>query len=222
MAKHFYRNILRGKHEGNQVLNILWYRDDGSTPFSGQPYFGAEDSAFQVYQEVWNLWKDCVPTAYTLESIESQAFNQDFQPFIPTPYEYFVQETGTVGGSQNGSAPTAILSAKLGQGEEYNGGPQPKRGYWAVGPMVDGWIEDSGVLLASVVAPGGALADLALKLKDTLTNAAPPGQFFPVKMSVKKPLLGGYTFAGYRDIINVLPRNNASFRRSRVNRAYGS
>lgn len=216
MPIHFYKGVFRGSYSGQDINNVFWYRDDGSLPFSGQPYFGGEDLAYQLKTEIWPLMRPLLPAGYRLVTIDATVHDETFAPLTGTPLVYPVDEVGSYASADSvGPALCAIVSFSV--SPVYNFIPvnkPPKRGYLALGPLPEDAVDNTG-LLAAGYRTGSAMTDFLTKLFDPLTNLAPPGMFYPVRVSARM-ILGVFNFGGYSEIVDAVCRPRASFRRSRL------
>lgn len=217
-----YQVAVKGHANGQDVVNVLWYRDPSVfgtlAEYLGMANALAEQVNAQVIQSQGPLHVrgygllEAVTVDYTLDELVVNAWNSLFEPIASSPVTFDATGVGLREGSTNGPAPCINLRANL----EPVLGPgfgTPKRGYLAIGPIVD-----------SDIAGGGVVAPAALPvfegLGDNLATNVPvllpvPTIFFPIRVKVTR-LLGIVTNIGYRDVSDFTVDQVAKFRRSRL------
>jgi hypothetical protein len=212
----FYKVVLNGQCQGQDVKNILYYRTGLGVDLSGFTLGGTRELATLVREFIWTAARVILPTAYRLESITASVYNDGtFDLLYQNPTVIGVGEDGLANGSLNGPATTAIINFSL---EPTligaNGLKPPKKGYIAFGPLMDTWINDDGTVRKDI-ATNILWSALETALTMDLINVLPPAVFFPVRMHQDK-ILGIFKFTSFADINGASVRNQSSWRRSRM------
>lgn len=216
-----YKVVLKGSCQGQAINNILYYRNGIGVDISGLTVGGTKEVADAVKAIVWTGLKEVLPDSYQLQQIDSYVYgDQDFNLIYQNPYTVGVQENGLIPVDthpMNGPAPCAILKFIL---ESHvalvNGIGAPKRGYLAIGPIVDDWIEDDGSL--KLDTPRQLIWDAvcAVMANNVETILPIPAVFFPIRVHMFKvgPLFP-LKIVGWADIQAAVMRHFCSYRRSR-------
>lgn len=209
-----YKVVLNGRYSGQAIVNILYYRLAFDVLPGDLNFAGASDLAFQVKQEIWNGgMKALTPNNYTLENITVYPYDNLFDLLYQLPYVLPVNEGATGGGPEtNGPAPCVIVRFNLEPTSPLNGVYPPRRGYVALGPVLDSNIATTGYLLAGALAPYQAVAN---KMAANLVNTVPPAVFFPIRVKTVK-VLGVARIVSWADVSSAVVRSLTSYRRSRM------
>jgi len=211
-----YKVVLNGQCQGQDIKNILYYRTGFEIDISGLTAGGTVECAQAVKSMVWPLLKAVLPVSFEMQDISCYVYDsQDFHLMYQNPTILGVQENGLRAGSLNGPAPCAILRFSLEPHIILVDGPKPpKRGYLAVGPMIDEWIQDSGeMLLGTVEQLEWDLVCAALS--NNIGTILPPSNFFPIRVHQDK-VLGLWKITSFADVRDCSIRTGSSFRRSRM------
>lgn len=210
----FYTVAMRGQYAGQAITNVLYYRLFADLGLLEWNYAGAELLAQGVRDTVWTPGlKNMVPTGYELVDITVSPRDNEFKPIHQLPFTLPVNENGAAAGDVAGPASCIIGRFQLEPTTIVNGLVAPKRGYLAVGPVIEDWIDGTGRLTDAAMAN---LAPQMAKFADNVATAIPPALFFPIRVKTKKLLGGLITLEGYADVSNCQVRRIASFRRSRL------
>lgn len=216
----FYEVSLKGSYAGQDVVNVLWYRN-GTVFADGEELFGLLNAmAAQVRDDIWRApgvgslrgrgLAENLPTGFTMEKITVNAYNDAFDLLSDTPVTLDVNEPGLRAGESNGPTTCVILKANL----EPSFGPGiglPKRGYIAPGPIVDGDIDSSGHLTDAALGIWNAWgANVATNIATVL----PAAIFFPIRVRVTRAI-HVVTLITYKDVDNFVCRRLPSYRKSR-------
>lgn len=181
-----YRVDLLQSTPENRIMNTLYYRFDQLTPFGGW-FVGADDCAYQVEQEVIPFLRSCLSTKQLIEAIRVTPFSALFERKLKNPYVEHVGLYGTRYGVD--LSKTQRHAAKLRFNLSPNGwagqiqnlfGILPTSGRIYVGALGSGDVGAGETISGSGLF--SALEDLGNKLADGLYNAAPPGNFVPVRV----------------------------------------
>jgi hypothetical protein len=116
-----------------------------------------------------------------------------------------------VSGATNGLASCVVLKANL----EPSFGPGiglPKRGYLAIGPLLDADVADTGSLTSGALA---SFAQLGNNLATNIVTTLPAAVFAPVRMRITR-VLKLIVAMGFKDVSDFTPNPVAKFRRSRL------
>lgn len=213
-ANAFYKVVLNASYAGQTINNILYYRIGLDTVPGDFNFGGAEDLAFQVKAEIWTAaLQPAMGGGYYLESITVYPLDNTFSPIYQTPYTLAVGESGGRGAAaSNGPAPCANIRFNLEPTTILNGLVPPHFGYVAVGPLLDGDVNNSG----TIEEPGlGLLQTVGDAMASNLENATPFIVFFPIRWRTVR-VAGVVTVTGWADVASASVRSVASFRRSRV------
>lgn len=210
-----YKVVLNGKAFGQDIKNILWYRNGIGVDLSGLTVGGTVEVATAVKDTVWPLMKAVMPAAYMLQDITSYVWDEStFNLLYQNPTTVGVGEQGVVTGGTNGPAVCAIVNFALEPTSiVFNGPKPPKKGYLAIGPLADDWIGDSAEMpKASGQKP--AWDALCFALSNNVETLLPPGLFFPIRVHQTK-ILNVWKIDSFADVRDATLRHYASYRRSR-------
>jgi hypothetical protein len=213
-----YRAVLKGSVHGQSIINNLYYRTGIGIDIDGLSIGGADTLGTCIKDQVWPKLKECLPGAYTLETIEVYPFKDGtFDLMYQNPASTRVFEHGTREDASDGPAICAIVKFNLEPTVILeNGIKPPKRGYVAVGPIPSAWINDTGKLDETFfVNPLFQLNALADALAANLESLLPPVVFFPVRVR-QENILGVWKPVSYADVGGATVRQRTSFRRSRM------
>ena len=210
----FYTVSLRGQYAGQAIVNVLHYRLFADLGLLEWNYAGAELLAQGVRDTVWTPGlKQMVPTGYELVDIHVTPRDNEFKPIYQLPFTLPVNEDGLASGDVAGPASCIIGRFQLEPTSLLNGLVAPKRGYLAIGPVLEDWIDGSGRLTDAAM---DNLAPQMAKFSDNVVTLIPPAIFFPIRVKTTKLVGGLITLEGYADVSNCQVRRIASFRRSRL------
>lgn len=212
-ADALYKVVLKGRVNNQDVVNVLWYKV-GVDLLPGALNFGGADLlANLVHSQVWTgTLRSTMNTLYLLSSIQVYPYDENFSPILQLPYERNVGEYGQSAGAINGSAPCLIAKFNLEPTSILQGFFPPKRGYVALGPIRDDYIDNTGNVEGDFYNYWQLAAN---RFTIDLVSVVPPMTFEPVRVSTRT-ILGVFTFRGWAGIQSVSLRHRASFRRSRL------
>jgi len=211
-----YKAVLNGQCEGQDVKNILWYRNGIAIDLSGLTVGGTIECANAIKTTVWPLMKVVLPVQYVLQDITCYVYDEStFNLLYQNPTTVGVGETGVKVGALNGPATCGIIRFALEPTSiVFNGPKPPKKGYVAIGPLCDSWIADDG----TVPAIPDQKADwdaICFALANNIETLLPPALFFPIRVHTDK-VLGLIKITSFADIRDATLRSQSSFRRSRM------
>lgn len=214
-----YKVVLDGSCQGQDIKNILYYRNGVGVDIGGLTIGGAKEVADAVKAIVWPVLKVVMQGEYTLDQITSYVYNdQTFDLLYQVPYTVGVQETGLVGQAMNGPATCAILKFILEPHIVFvNGFYPPKKGYLAIGPLSDTQVMDDGKLNLDTLNQVAWDAVCAVMANNVYTVLPIPAVFYPVRVSMKKIGPGlPLKIVSFSDVQAAVMRQYTSFRRSRM------
>lgn len=231
----FYRVALEGSYVGQDVVNVLWYRN--ATPFADAlTFFGLLNALnATVRDQVWRSkapahlggygLQEVMQEGYVLRKIVTTAFSDAFSLINDTPVELNVAENGIRAGATNGPATYVNLHASL----EPVFGPGiglPKRRSLKIGPLTDTDVETAGVVSEAFAA---ILDGFGTAVSADLTTTLPAAEFFPIAVRLSysphtpagpagiPPAIHGHLIAiGYRDISDFAPKRVVRMLASRL------
>lgn len=213
-----YKAVLRGTYAGQNIVNNLFYRTGIGFDLDGLSLGGAKELATCIRGQVWEYMKETLPLGYTLEAIDVYPYHDGtFDLMYQNPWTENVLETGTQVDATDGPAVCAIYKFNLEPTVIFaNGFNPPKRGYIAVGPVISGWIDNDGRIVAGVFnTVENTMQRFATALAANLESLLPPVVFYPVRVK-QDNILGIFKPVSYADVNGVVLRRRTSFRRSRV------
>lgn len=215
-----YEVVLKGTFAGQAVNNVLWYRDIIPAIELGEFMDLLSAIGSTVKDQVWHSQaplhvrgmglQEVLPDTYTLNAIDVKAYNADFTLVSDTPVTIAVNETGSEAGPTQGVDRCAILKANL----EPSFGPGiglPKRGYLAIGPILEAYVTDDGHLTDAARA---AMDSLGNNLATNIETTLPPTVLFPIRTRVTR-VLHVVTNISWKDVNDFVPRRLTSTRKSR-------
>ena len=212
----FYKVVLNGSAQGQDIKNVLYYRSGLGVDVSGLTLAGTEALAGNVKQEIWAKMKLIMPNDYILETIDVSAINDEFQLVYQMPYSLNVNEAGTGEGVIAGPAACMNFKFNLEPTSIVNGIKPPSRGYIAVGPIPTSMVEETGYLNTGFMGAPNVVAfaaSLAANVEQLLPVAF---VWFPIRLKQSRILGGLVHWEAYSDIKGCVLSRRASFRRSRM------
>ena len=213
-----YKVVLNGSFQGVNIQNVLYYRLGIGIDFGGLGLGGGEEVAKAVDATIKPKLLDCQHEDYSLDSISAYVIDSTtFQLYYQLPYTLTVNEVGARGGYTDGPANVLILRYTLEPIAIVGNGPKPpKRGYFALGPVISEWIDNGGHYLNTGIGDtGNKVQALCDALAGNIAWAVPASVFYPIRVHQEK-ILGIFNIVSYADISACGPRPLSSFRRSRV------
>ena len=214
-----YKVVLNGSFQGQDIKNILYYRNGVGIDIGGLTVGGAKECADAVKAIVWPVMRMVLPDAYTLDQIDAYVYDdQTFDLLYQNPHTLGVHQQGAeTGHAMNGPAPCAIMKYILEPHVILVNGPKPpKRGYLAIGPLTDIRILDDGKL--KLAAPDNLEWDaLCAVMANNIATVLPiPAEFFPVRVHADVVgIVGKLKITSFADVRDCVMRTQTSFRRSR-------
>jgi hypothetical protein len=216
----FYEVTLNGEYAGQDVKNILWYRN--ATPFAdAEEFFGLLSAlCAQVEDEIWASTgpsytlgrglRDVLPEGYVLQSISAVGYGDGFDLLNDTPFTRVINQAGLVPGATNGPASAVILKANL-EPSFGSGIGLPKRGFLVIGPTLDATVPDTGILDA---LHQSYFNEVGVRLAANVVTVLPPAIFFPIRVRVTR-LAHIVTLITYKDVSGFVCNPVATWRKSR-------
>jgi hypothetical protein len=214
----FGKVSLVGEYNGQKIVNVLHYRSVAWLPAQGNPFDDVLAFVDAVLTHLKAEFLACLPTGYKLNTAEGVGYGDDYSIVTASPLIRTVNEFGTLGnGDTNGAAACAILSMSCGEQVNINGVGKSKRnrGYLAIGPLLDGSVDNYSHINGGVF---NALDGLGEHIDDTITVVAPAVSLIPIR--IHERYLGVHpadvlVFRTYSDIRGYRINRVASYRRSR-------
>jgi hypothetical protein len=213
----FYKVVLNGACQGQDIKNILYYRSGAG--FDGTLFLmaGAEALAGNIVQEIVPSFLAALPNDYTLETVDVYPINEAFELLYQMPYSLAVAQSGGRAATHTGPASCVIIKFMLEPTNITNGINPPKRGYVAIGPVTSDFVAETGFLTAGATQAGQELPVLAAKLAQNIEQLLPvPASWFPVRMKQNRILGGLVKWESYADVKGGIVSRRVSFRRSRM------
>jgi len=213
----FYKAVLNGSANGQDIKNILYYRSGVGVDMTGLPLAGAAALAGNIKQEIWPKMKSFMCNQYTLETIDVSPINDEFQLIYQMPHSEVVGEQGTQTLVSLGPAVCAIFKFGLEPTSILNGIKPPSRGYLAVGPIPANWIDEEGHFQNVNLESANAVDGLAAAFAQNIEQLVPaPQTWYPIRLKQSRILGGLIHWESYADISSCMMTRRASFRRSRM------
>ena len=212
----FYKVVLNGSAQGQDIKNILYYRSGIGVDVSGLTFAGAEALAGNVKQELWPALQNILSVNYTLESIDVSPINDEFQLAYQMPFSLAVGELGLSPGAIMGPAACLNFKFNLEPTSILNGIKPPSRGYIALGPVAANLVGNDGYV-ASTFYNSTDVDDVCAALAQNIEQLLPVAfVWYPVRLKQSRILGGLVHWESYSDIKGCVLARRASFRRSRV------
>ena len=212
----FYKAVLNGSAQGQDIKNVLYYRSGLGIDVSGLTLAGTQALAGNIKQEIWPLMKAIMPNDYTLETIDVSAINDEFQLVYQMPYSEVVNEAGVGNGAIVGPALCMNIKFNLEPTSIVNGIKPPSRGYVAVGPISAANVLETG-FLDTTFMQAGAVTAFVNSLAANVEQLIPVGfVWYPIRLKQSRILGGLVHWESYADIKGAVLSRRASFRRSRM------
>jgi len=211
-----YKVVLNGNSVGQDVKNILYYRSGIGVEIGGLGFGGTLELGNAVKAMVWPKMKNVLTANYTLQDITTYVYEDGtFNLIYQNPVTVSVGEQGARPGETNGPAVCAIAKFQLEPTIIVtNGIKPPKRGYLAIGPLIDNQVTSGGRLNTSDPSQQN-WDELASALGGNVEQLLPvPFIWFPVRVHTDT-ILGVLKIASYADVSGVTWRDRTSYRRSR-------
>lgn len=213
-----YRVVLNGSAHGQAIINNLYYRTGVGVDIDGLSIGGADTLAKCVKEQVWPKFKECVTTSYKLNTIDVYPFRDGtFDLLYQNPWTEQVLQNGERTANSDGPGNCVILKFNLEPTAILpNGIKPPKRGYIALGPINSEWLDDSGKIADTwLLRTDPILGNLCDALAANLESLLPPVVFYPIRVHTDR-LIAGFKITSFADVNGCVPRQRASFRRSRM------
>lgn len=213
----FYKLVTNGQYNGQDIKNMFYYRTGVGIDVGGLTLGGAEDLAENFRDEVWGPgMSEILPSGYLLQSIDVYPINDTFQLVYSLPYHLAVDEPGKLG--TDVVAPSACVNIRFNL--ENIAGPGlgvPKRGYVAIGPVLEEDFDVNGNLETGVFSnPLSGYNLAASKMSANIESLTPPVIWYPIRVRINRiPVVGGVLWTGYADIVSATIDRRMSWRRSR-------
>lgn len=206
----YYKAVLSGTYQGQNIVNVLFFSDVGGVPFSAWSATTAAQLADAIEAVIAPEYVLNLPSTYNLDLITVTAIND--RGITVSDYEVSVSP-GLPGGAvvnSEGQAQVAIIAYQTTTAP--GAGRNVKRSYLAYGPLHDSSQSSDGTLDGTYVV---GLVTLLEALLDPLGSAGP--DFYPIR--VGRTVDPAPTAVGR--VTQVVVRPFASFRKSRKTRPTG-
>lgn len=217
----YYKAVIRGQFEGQEILNILWYRGVQTLGGALLAPTSGEDVAFQIHAEVGPAWLAFHPTTYTWVDTTVYAYDELLQLAFSQPHVRAMNTAGTAPGSVAGPAANITFRMNIAPLPLINVlypkeivSLGPTRGFLSMGPILEDWVGNDGRVPAAALA-SPLLTNLAEVLDDPLENLVPPAFFVPVRARSRR-IAGLITLQGFGPVQSVAIRPVVTWRRSRM------
>lgn len=212
-----YKVVLNGASHGVSIQNVLYYRLGVGFDPSELGLGGGQQVCEAVRDTVWPALKAAHDTGYTLDSIQAYVFDDaTFDLFYQEPYTLNIDEAGAITADTDGTAEVLIIKYQLEPTILVANGPKPpRRGYFAFGPVISGWVNNAGHYDNTTNGDNtNKMAAVATALAANLTTITPPASYWPIRVHQEK-VLGIFKITSFTDISAATVRSLASWRRSR-------
>jgi hypothetical protein len=212
-----YKCVLQGEYAGQAVNNILYYRNAPNTEISGLTLGGTQELCNLVIEFVWPKLKAIMSAKYTLRQVSAYVYQGALLALVyQNPYTVAVGEVGNSNAPVAGPMSCAIFKFGLEPTPLLADGPKPpKRGYLAIGPLMEAAIDDEGHITPEyLTASNSNYRLLADQLATNLVSILPPAIFYPVRVHNEK-VLGVWSIVSFADINSCAIRGLSSIRKSR-------
>lgn len=217
----FYQLTTVGEYYGQEVVNVHWYRSITAYGAFLDRIAVCQALAAEYIENIWNSrapayvggygLRDLMSDEFTFQELRVQAWDDSIVAFTSDPVIVPMGQTGLVSGGTNGSAPCAIFHANLAPAA----GPGiglPKRGYLAIGPIMDAYIGADSQLNAFAMEHFQEVAD---RLSLSMFTELPPDELEPIRVRLTR-VAGVVTDIGYKNVSSWVVQPLAKFRRSRL------
>lgn len=216
----FYKVVMNGSFQGQDIRNILYYRTGIGVDVSQLGLSGAVQLANALTGTFTNLWLAAMDEQYMLDSLDVYPYNENFSLVYQNPYHMQIAEAGTHSSSTPGPSVCVNMVFQLeAVNILQNGIKPPKRGYIALGPIDRNWINEQGFLLPTIITDNlHPLNVLRVALSQDVAVTLPvPCTFWPIRMKQKRTIVDNLIpFESYADVHDCVLDKRISFRRSRM------
>lgn len=214
MPRVFYEISAEGVIGAEAVVNVFHVYED--TSLENDPTAGQLQSAITQFKLARSVtFRAAMVGDYILTGWRGSTFTSTGDPGSAIPQFVVDGGAGGIGGDHDGNGPTATLACIMGDLVQLSvSSALLKRAYFALGPIPNAYIDNSGLFTAAAVGPYNALR---LAIDDPVQDLLFADRWFPIKVS--HSLSGAVIpqITAYRQILDGIYRPRASFRRSRLN-----
>lgn len=212
----YYKVVFNGQCQGQDIKNILYYREGLGVPVLGDALGWSRPLAEEALAEIWPAMQLLMPNDYTLQTIDVYPHNDLFQLVAQVPYSLPVNENGSQSGLHAGISMVMNFRFQLQPTTIVNGILPPRFGYVAMGPVPAAWVGENGqFVLGPAEAP--IAEGLALALQSNLETIDPiPATFWPIRVRHNRVLGGLVKWQSWADVSYCSYASRASWRRSRM------
>ncbi len=215
----FGKITLVGEYYNQRIVNVFHYRSTAWLPGQGNPFDDTLAFVDAFLDHCKAAFMDCMGDDYTLRTAEGVGYNDSYGLVTSSPVIRTVDEAGHLASLNSmGAAACAIVGLRCGEQHSINGtGISPRnRGYLAVGPIGESYVDNYSHIIPAMVS---LLGTFAATLDDTITVLTPAVQLIPIRIHEKYVGVGPLRILSYRtysDVTGYRINNVSSYRRSRV------
>lgn len=213
----FCEITLEGEYYNQTICNVLRYRAQDWLPLQGNPF--ADSLAFvdALLAHLQVAYLNCMLTDYTLRRASGVGYLDDYTIATSSPVIRTIDQPGVVDAGGMGAAQCAIINLMCGPQTQINGVGSTKRnrGYVAIGPLCETWVDDYSHLTP---VESGFLNTLGALLDDSIVMLSPAVTLVPIRIHSKWLKVGPLhtlIYRTYSDVRGYSLRHVASYRRSR-------
>jgi hypothetical protein len=214
----FCRVSFEGEFFNQQVVNVFHYRSATWLPGGGNPFDDVLATMDDIITELKTEFLNNMNPNYTLANVKGVGYDDAYGIVTSSPLVRNLGEAGTAGiGVTNGAAPCAIIGLRCGEQVQINGLVKSKRnrGYLAIGPLSDTWVDDFSHIVPSIITNLDGFAQL---VDNQIVSLGAMGTLIPVRIHEvysQPPLPHVLVGRTYSDVLGYTVNRVASYRRSR-------
>jgi len=214
----FGRIAIEGEYYNQKIVNVLWYRSSAWLPGQGNPFDDVLAFMDAVLTHIQTNYLAMLPSDYLLQRVVGVGYDDSFNIVTSSPLVRTVNTNGSIAQDNGmGAAQTGIISFRCGEQHQINGIGSSKRnrGYVAIGPIGEGYVDNYSHLGTGMLSGLGEIAD---DFSDTLVIVTPAVTLVPIRIHEKYQKVGPLNvlvFRTYSDVLGWTVRRVASYRRSR-------
>lgn len=212
----YYKVVLNGVANGQDVKNILYYRDGIGFSWVNQLYGGSEVLANNVIQEVVPKMLAVLCDNYSMESVDVYPHNDALQLTVQQPWSAAVNQPGTQTITSHGIATCINIKFQLEPTGLMNGIWPPRRAYIALGPIPNTWVGEDGYVPNSIFTFPAMMECLDALSQDLEFLLPAPGTFYPIRVRHNRAIGSLVKWTSWADVSGCVMNRRGSFRRSRM------
>lgn len=211
----FYKVVLNGTCQGQDIRNILYYRDGPGLTWTNLFWSGSEYLAQAIADSGLDKYLNFMPNDYTLESIDVYPHDENYVLTASQPFSMGMNAQGLNTGAHAGMTQCVNFKFQMEPTGIVNGVYPPKKGYIAMGPIPAAWVGEDGYI-PNLTLDTPVFHDVENFLKGDLAILLPlPGSFFPIRVRRNSALLGAVQWTSWADVNGCKAQALVSSRRSR-------